>query len=152
MRKYIGGGVRLTYVFYETKEHDYPLEYRFRCENQTLSNSLMEDVDYQIKSFLGKYGSIVKDANMDISVKPTQAKRRGIPEYECNINLITKRGIFHSNSKGIGTKKSINKAIEAIQTQLFSEKSRKTKRIIARDKDPYMAVEYRDEFDLEEEN
>lgn len=138
-------------MFYETRENDYPMEYRFRCENQTLTNTLMQNVDEQIKGFLSKYGSILKDSNMDISLKPTQAKRRGIPEYECNINLITKRGIFHANSKGIGTKKAIREALDAIRIQIFSEKTRKNKRIIARDKDPYMAVEYRYEYDFDEE-
>ncbi|MCF7866776.1 hypothetical protein K9L67_04935 [Candidatus Woesearchaeota archaeon] len=135
----------MAYVFYEGGSSKGASEYRFRCDNNTINGYQMDGMDAMVRGFLEKYESILRNSNMDISLKPGKAKIRGIPEYIVTINLTTKRGNFHSTDKGIGVKQAMKNAISGLQTQLFTMKSKSMNRTIKRDKDPYMVSEFLEE-------
>lgn len=110
-------------------EEAYFTDYRLRCENQNLNPYLTNKVDDEINSFLGKFRPVLGTAYMDIDMKHSKAKVRGIPEYECRINLVADRGIFNVSSKGIGVVNSINKALEKLEFQVFKIKGKYNKRV-----------------------
>lgn len=135
----------MAYVFYENGSLGTAAEYRFRCDNHTVNGYQMDQMEDLVRAFLERYEGILRNSNMDISLKPGKAKIRGIPEYEVTIKMVTRRGLFHTTSSGIGVNQAMKSALNAIRVQLATIKSKMNKKVITRDKDPYMASEFMEE-------
>lgn len=131
----------MTYFYSESNRFQTPVEYRFRSPN-TINGYLSEKINAQINNFIDKYKSILDNSHLDVAVHKTKASRRGIPEYECRIMIISDNGKFYATSKGIGTVSAVNNTLSELQEQVIRIKSRlqRKDRIRERGEDPYVVV------------
>lgn len=130
-------GGSMTYVFFESEEVDMPFEYRFRCDKHNLKGFLVDKVNSEIESFRNKFSSMLGGTHMDLTVKHTNSRFRGIPEYECKIKLISDKGNFYATAKGIGTIKAVSECIDNVEEQIFKTKMKSLSKNRRRGQDPY---------------
>lgn len=132
----------MAYFYAESSGFRAPVEYRFRSPD-TLNGYLSEKINAQITNFVDKYKSILDNAHLDVVVHKTKASRRGIPEYECRIMILSDKGKFYATSRGIGTVSAVNNALSDLQEQVVRIKLRlqRKDRIRRREENLYPAVE-----------
>ena len=120
------------------------LEVKFRCKDERLSNMVLHKLDSDINNFTSRIGKQFNTVSIDVDMRKQYIKVRGIPEYECRINLITDKGSFYASEVGIGAIQALNECFSSLDTQIFRKLGKMISRIPSRGNDPYMAVETED--------
>ena len=118
------------------------IEVRFRCPDEHLNNMIMQKLDFEIKAFTEKVNRNFNTIAIDMDMRKRYIKVRGIPEYECKINLTTDKGSFYASEVGIGAIRALNESFRSLETQIFKKIGKMNKRIAVRDKDPYTVLEF----------
>lgn len=118
------------------------LEVRFRCKDEHFSDMVLNKLDSDIKDFTSRIGKQFNNVSIDLDMRKMYIRVRGIPEYECRINLVTDKGSFYSSEIGIGAVQALNECFGNLQTQIFRKIGKMNSRIPSRGKDPYMLAEF----------
>ena len=120
------------------------MDFRFRCSNDNLSEFVTNKVDDSIKTFTSKFADNFSNVSIDLDLKKGYIRVKGVPEYECRINLITDTGMFYAKENGIGAVKAVSSCLSQLETQIRKKQGRYETRVPTRGRDPYMMSEFED--------
>lgn len=128
--------------FFDNTGIDGSFDVRFRCKDEHFSDVVLNKLGSDIKDFTSRLGKQFNSVSIDLDMRKQYIKVRGIPEYECRINLITDKGSFYASEIGIGAVQTLNECFNNLETQIFRKIGKMNSRIPMRGKDPYMPVEF----------
>ena len=78
---------------------------------------------------------------VDVDLRRLFVKLRGIPEYECRINLITNNGSFHATDVGIGAAQAVSEALAGLEIQIEKKLDKRMNRKTIRKEVPFVLEE-----------
>ncbi len=105
--------------------------------NSFTANKLSSEFD----SFNQRHAETFGSAYMGVDLRKSGIKVRGVEQYECRINMVTDKGLFHATSKGLGAVKAVHEALKEIELQVEKKKAKFESRIPSRDDYPSSVLE-----------
>lgn len=118
------------------------LDLRVRCSNDHLSEMVTKKLDDNLKSFTSRVSGSISNIYLGLDLKKNSIRVKGIPQYECKINLTTDQGNFYATEISIGAVGAVNGCLSNLETQIEKKKAKYYSRAKSRDKESYLLSEY----------
>jgi len=120
---------------------DGEIDLKLRCSNDHLSEFVTEKLSDNINSFTSRTAASVSNISIGLDLRKTNVKIKGVPEYECRINMFSDQGNFYASEVKIGAVSAVSGCLSNIEYQIEKKKGKYVSRMKTREKDNYSFIE-----------
>lgn len=118
------------------------LDLKVRCSNDHLSEFVTEKLGDNLKAFTSRVSRNISNISLGLDLKKNSIRVKGIPQYECKINMMSDQGSFYATEISIGAVSAVNGCLSNLETQIEKKK----------DKHSYRNRRNKEFYEVQEEN
>ncbi len=97
--------------------------FKLRGNDVNFSDLIWNKLDSELDSFGNKFMNFLGNIDLEIDIRKTHVKVRGIPQYECRINMLSDRGLYYAVDQGIGAIHAVSECLFNLEKQIYRKKT-----------------------------